>query len=715
MVKHQPLQYYEPQLCLSCLTGIYGCRWKRYQRSHDDTTKAWKALQDIFGDETLDLPLSGNNHFALKVLLYLCLASDSHHQGGCVKPKGDLHSKMYPRTRYHGILWVGKALQDLESTCSPSTARATTDHVPKCHIHMGMGTLPLPWAVPGLDNPLGEEIFPWERLWFLILTSSFFLTLVWFYFWWEVHNDYNEINWFLYNRMGYWSDWSIPILVTTAAGFTYITVLLILALCHIAVGQQMNLHWLHKIGLVTTLITTVVTMSSIAQLWDDEWEMVFISLQATAPFLHIGALAAVTALSWLVAGQFARTEKATSQMLMFSAYLAVVVALYLVPLTISSPCIMEKKALGPKPAIIGHRGAPMLAPENTLMAFQKAVEQKVYGVQADVVLSYDGVPFLMHDKTLRRTTNVEEVFPERAYEHCSMFNWTDLQKLNAGEWFLQNDPFWTAGSLSRSDYLEAANQSVCKLEDMLEVIKDNTSLILNFQDLPSAHPYYSTYINITLETILASGIRQQAVMWLPDTERQLVRQVAPGFQQTSGLKLDPERLREKGIVRLNLRYTQVTTEDVRDYAMANLSVNLYTVNEPWLFSILWCAGVPSVTSDSSHVLRKVPFPSWLMPPDEYHLIWITSDLISFIIIVGVFIFQKWRLGSIRTYNPEQIMLSAAVRRSSRDVKIMKEKLIFSEINNGVEPPDELSFCSENGFANEMLTPPAPRDSKLRLN
>ncbi|KAK4831320.1 hypothetical protein QYF61_016809 [Mycteria americana] len=80
---------------------------------------------------------------------------------------------------------------------------------------------------------------------------------------------------------------------------------------------------------------------------------------ATAPFLHIGALAAVTALSWLIAGQFARTEKATSQMLMFTAYLAAVVALYLVPLTISSPCIMEKKALGPKPAIIGHRGAPM--------------------------------------------------------------------------------------------------------------------------------------------------------------------------------------------------------------------------------------------------------------------------------------------------------------------------------------------------------------------
>lgn len=43
MVRHQPLQYYEPQLCLSCLTGIYDCRWKRYQRSHDDTTPVSSA------------------------------------------------------------------------------------------------------------------------------------------------------------------------------------------------------------------------------------------------------------------------------------------------------------------------------------------------------------------------------------------------------------------------------------------------------------------------------------------------------------------------------------------------------------------------------------------------------------------------------------------------------------------------------------------------
>lgn len=50
--------------------------------------------------------------------------------------------------------------------------------------------------------------------------------------------------------------------------------------------------------------------------------------------------------------------------------------------------------------------------------------------------SYDGVPFLMHDATLRRTTNVAEVFPNRTHHDASMFTWAELQQLNAGDWFL---------------------------------------------------------------------------------------------------------------------------------------------------------------------------------------------------------------------------------------------------------------------------------------
>lgn len=43
----------------------------------------------------------------------------------------------------------------------------------------------------------------------------------------------------------------------------------------------------------------------------------------------------------------------------------------------------------------------------------------------------------MHDTTLRRTTNVEEAFPELARRPAAMLNWTVLQRLNAGRWFLK--------------------------------------------------------------------------------------------------------------------------------------------------------------------------------------------------------------------------------------------------------------------------------------
>ncbi|XP_021085166.1 glycerophosphodiester phosphodiesterase domain-containing protein 5 isoform X3 [Mesocricetus auratus] len=516
--------------------------------------------------------------------------------------------------------------------------------------------------------------------------------------------------------MGYWSDWSVPILVTTAAAFTYIAGLLVLALCHIAVGQQMNLYWLHKMVLVVILASTVVAMSAVAQLWEDEWEVLLISLQGTAPFLHIGALMAITALSWIVAGQFARAERSSSQVTVLCTFFAVVFALYLIPLTISSPCIMEKKDLGPKPALIGHRGAPMLAPEHTLMSFRKALEQKLYGLQADVTISLDGVPFLMHDTTLRRTTNVEQVFPELARRPAAMLNWTVLQRLNAGQWFLKTDPFWTASSLSPSDHREAQNQSICSLAELLELAKGNATLLLNLRDPPRDHPYRGSFLNITLEAVLRSGFPQHQVMWLPNRQRPLVRKVAPGFQQTSGSKEAIASLRRGHIRKLNLRYTQVSHQELRDYASWNLSVNLYTVNAPWLFSLLWCAGVPSVTSDNSHTLSRVPSPLWIMPPDEYCLMWVTADLISFSLIIGIFVLQnyhliRWRLGGIRSYNPEQIMLSAAVRRTSRDVSIMKEKLIFSEISDGVEVSDELSVCSDSSYdtyANSTATPMGPR-------
>lgn len=52
--------------------------------------------------------------------------------------------------------------------------------------------------------------------------------------------------------------------------------------------------------------------------------------------------------------------------------------------------------------------------ENTLPAFELAANYDIYSLESDLQFSLDGVPFMMHDINLRRTTNVRDVFPERA-------------------------------------------------------------------------------------------------------------------------------------------------------------------------------------------------------------------------------------------------------------------------------------------------------------
>ncbi|MET0872561.1 MAG: glycerophosphodiester phosphodiesterase family protein [Paeniglutamicibacter terrestris] len=85
--------------------------------------------------------------------------------------------------------------------------------------------------------------------------------------------------------------------------------------------------------------------------------------------------------------------------------------------------------------LIGHRGAAGVAPENTLSAVMAGSQSGADFVEIDVQLSRDGVPFIFHDDTPARTTNVEDIFPERANDPITSFSWEELQQLDAGSYF----------------------------------------------------------------------------------------------------------------------------------------------------------------------------------------------------------------------------------------------------------------------------------------
>jgi glycerophosphoryl diester phosphodiesterase len=95
------------------------------------------------------------------------------------------------------------------------------------------------------------------------------------------------------------------------------------------------------------------------------------------------------------------------------------------------------------PANIAHRGASAYAPEHTRAAYELAIAQGADYVEQDLGVTRDGVLVCLHDDSLERTTNVEEVFPARFTTDpagrrrwmLADFTLEEVKRLDAGSWF----------------------------------------------------------------------------------------------------------------------------------------------------------------------------------------------------------------------------------------------------------------------------------------
>ena len=99
-----------------------------------------------------------------------------------------------------------------------------------------------------------------------------------------------------------------------------------------------------------------------------------------------------------------------------------------------------------RPVNIAHRGASAYAPEHTIAAYELALDMGADYVEQDLQLTKDGVLVCLHDATLERTTNVEDIFPGRSVAVASKqgtkhtwpvsdFTVSEIRQLDAGSWF----------------------------------------------------------------------------------------------------------------------------------------------------------------------------------------------------------------------------------------------------------------------------------------
>jgi glycerophosphoryl diester phosphodiesterase len=210
-------------------------------------------------------------------------------------------------------------------------------------------------------------------------------------------------------------------------------------------------------------------------------------------------------------------------------------------------------AAGPTKVVIAHRGASAYAPENTLAAFRLAADQKADYVEIDITFTRDGHLVVLHDDTLERTTNVEEVFPDRGKPAkagsderrwpIADFTLEEVRRLDAGSWF--DERF--------------AGERIPTFEEAVDAITARTGLLIELKS-PDKHraagramePLVAEVLRargldrksgaedrptIIVQSFDEGGVRELAKL-LPDVPRVLLFSppAAPRWTSASGLK-----------------------------------------------------------------------------------------------------------------------------------------------------------------------------------
>jgi len=113
----------------------------------------------------------------------------------------------------------------------------------------------------------------------------------------------------------------------------------------------------------------------------------------------------------------------------------------------------DTQKLMPDHTVIAHRGSIYWAPELTEAAFRWARNSGADYLELDVHRTKDDYLVVMHDKTLKRTTNVGEIFPGRESDPVGSFTLGEILQLDAGTAFNHKNPGQARGSFIREGVL----------------------------------------------------------------------------------------------------------------------------------------------------------------------------------------------------------------------------------------------------------------------
>jgi glycerophosphoryl diester phosphodiesterase len=254
-----------------------------------------------------------------------------------------------------------------------------------------------------------------------------------------------------------------------------------------------------------------------------------------------------------------------------------------------------------RPLLIAHRGASGFAPEHTLAAYRLAIEQGADFVEQDLHLTKDGALVCLHDADLARTTNVAEIFPDRATLRDATgagrarkgyytvdFTLAEIKQLDAGSWFNRANPY-----AARTEF---ASERVPTLQEAIRLVGDRAGLYIEMK-------YYRFYKSMgfdmadrlvkALDETGFKGARRSRVFIQSFSKESLLRlrEIEPQYARVQLLPMEDEgREKDTSVITFDLakeiaRYAQgagpnksmiKSPEDVAAFHKSGLVVHPYT-------------------------------------------------------------------------------------------------------------------------------------------
>lgn len=241
------------------------------------------------------------------------------------------------------------------------------------------------------------------------------------------------------------------------------------------------------------------------------------------------------------------------------------------------------------PRLVGHRGAAALAPENTLASIRAAHKASVRWVEVDAKLAQDGVPVLMHDSKLDRTTNATGWVAYHTSE--------ELSKLDAGYWFGVDR---TKGETGPGPQ---AGQPVPTLRECLDLVRE-LGLGLDLEIKPDRRTEASTAA-ACLEVLDEAGWTEHDPIIFTSFRTEslrVIRDFAPGYHRGLLIWEFPDgwqdHAHDLGVVTVISDEKSLKSENhVREISGLNYPVMCYTVNDPQRAAELYSWGVSGIVTD----------------------------------------------------------------------------------------------------------------------